>query len=300
MEDAKKRSQEIHERIKQIAEKEASESLQKELAELKSKQNTPCCCSCNDKDSMSPFIKYSLIIFVILIAILIKSSFDNSNRYYICDTDKGLEIWTGDFTPRSKTKLVFLEGLDLPETTKTFFEKLEVLPLPFNYFLDKTDAKIRAGHPYNFDEINSYIQKASEFVSTPKDEKLIAEYFKNVKTESELIKSIMIKIPSRTLDNTDDMNLSTDSGSAAQQSHKKDDFAAESPENQEKTAVTEEHEAQKEVAIVDEHQTLEETDVIEVHEAQEKADLIEELEATQEEPDLIEEHGAQEETPPAE
>ncbi len=206
MEKVQKKSKEIHKKIKKIAIKEAEDSLKTELADIKATQNTPSyscssCCCCGNKEPMNPFIRYSLICFIIIIAILIKSSFDNSNNYYLCDNSQGLEIWKGDFTPLSKSKVVLLEGLDLPATTKSSYGKQEVFPLPFRYFLDKVDAEIRSGSPFDFDMINKYLQKASEFITVPEDSEIISEYTRNVQEAYDRINNMAIIIPSRGLDN---------------------------------------------------------------------------------------------------
>ncbi|SLM33076.1 hypothetical protein MTBBW1_850064 [Desulfamplus magnetovallimortis] len=213
MEEAEKRAKEIHAKIREIAAKEAAESLQTELSELKSKQETNSCCncSCSEKNSMNNFIKYSLAIFIIIIIALVNSSYKNSNTYYICDTKKGLEIWKGEFTPMSKTKIVSLNGLDLPENAKSSYTQLEVFPLPFNYFLDKAEAEIKSGTPYDFEAINGYIQKASEFTVLPEDEELIDAYFKSVALAHNHLNNLKITIPSRSADNEIGAELSEES-----------------------------------------------------------------------------------------
>ncbi|MBF0211613.1 MAG: hypothetical protein HQK68_12095, partial [Desulfamplus sp.] len=199
--EAAKRAKMIESKIKEIAAKEATESIKAEIAELKKRQNLAPTCSCDEKDRVPTAIKIAIICFFILAAIILKASFDNSNSYYLCDTSRGLDIWQGDFSPMSKSKIASLEGLDIPDAMKQPYKKEEVFPIPFNYYLDKADAIINAGYPFDFDKINSYIDKASEFISKPEDKFIIEEYIQNIKAAQGFVQNANISIPSRVLEN---------------------------------------------------------------------------------------------------
>ncbi|MBF0390384.1 MAG: hypothetical protein HQK71_09815 [Desulfamplus sp.] len=199
--EAAKRAKMIESKIKEIAAKEATESIKAEIAELKKRQNLAPTCSCDEKDRVPTAIKIAIICFFILAAIILKASFDNSNSYYLCDTSRGLDIWQGDFSPMSKSKIASLEGLDIPDAMKQPYKKEEVFPIPFNYYLDKADAIINAGYPFDFDKINSYIDKASEFISKPEDKFIIEEYIQNIKAAQGFVQNANIAIPSRALEN---------------------------------------------------------------------------------------------------
>ncbi|MBF0112423.1 MAG: hypothetical protein HQK74_06785, partial [Desulfamplus sp.] len=204
--EAAKRAKMIESKIKEIAAKEATESIKAEIAELKKRQNLAPTCSCDEKDRVPTAIKVAIICFFILAAIILKASFDNSNSYYLCDTSRGLDIWQGDFSPMSKSKIASLEGLDIPDAMKQPYKKEEVFPIPFNYYLDKADAIINAGYPFDFDKINSYIDKASEFISKPEDKFIIEDYIQNIKAAQGFVQNANITIPSRALENENEDN----------------------------------------------------------------------------------------------
>ncbi|MBF0413631.1 MAG: hypothetical protein HQK70_13095, partial [Desulfamplus sp.] len=194
---------------REIAVKEANESIQAELKALKNRQNFSSKCSCDDKNykSVPPAIKTAIIFFIILAIIVIKSSFDNNQKYYLYDTKKGLEIWQGDFAPMSKSQIAFLEGLDIPDAIKSSYNQQEVFSIPFNYYLDKTDALVKSGPPFDFNTINNCIYNASKFISNNEDKDIIAQYIQNIRVAQSIIQSTTITIPSRTLESEDAVSV---------------------------------------------------------------------------------------------
>ncbi|MBF0201531.1 MAG: hypothetical protein HQK66_09505 [Desulfamplus sp.] len=197
MED-ERRAKEIHKKIKEIAAREAEESLREELNALKKQPETECCCNtCNEHESTGSLIKYVLICIAILAGAAIYTSYNNSNSYYLCESRKGIEIWKGDFTPLSKSKVIILEGIDLPGNVKKSYEQSELFPLPFNFFLDRADEEIMSGTPYDFDQIGEYIAKASQFALTREDAELIEAYKNSVNEAKHITNTLTIAIPSR-------------------------------------------------------------------------------------------------------
>jgi len=120
----------------------------------------------DEYDPMEKFMKYLAAAFVILIVILVAASFSNKSKYYIRTTDGAVEILQGKFAPMGGELLISLPGAQAPERVKPVYSESEVLPLVFDYYIEKADALLEVSGMPDLNEIKSYVKKALSFAVT--------------------------------------------------------------------------------------------------------------------------------------
>lgn len=120
----------------------------------------------DEYDPMEKFMKYLAAAFVILIVILVASSFSNKSKYFIRTTDGAVEILQGKFAPMGEELLISLPGAQAPEHVKPVYSKSEVPPLVFDYYIEKADALLEVSGMPDLNEIKSYVKKALSFAVT--------------------------------------------------------------------------------------------------------------------------------------
>ncbi|MDI6687166.1 MAG: hypothetical protein QME06_02975 [Desulfobacterales bacterium] len=108
-------------------------------------------------------IKYLAVFLVIPAALVIYSSFSNTNNYYIKTTGGAVEIHKGKFAPMSQELFIVLPGAQAPQSIKAVYSKEEVFPLIFNYYINKADAILDMPGMPDFDGIKFYLKKALSF-----------------------------------------------------------------------------------------------------------------------------------------
>jgi len=117
-------------------------------------------------DPMEKAIKYAVAVFVVLIALIIGTSFLNQKNYYIKSSGGAVEIWQGKFSPMGEELLIMLPGVQPPETIKAVYKKTDVYPLIFNYYVEKTDTLLEVPGMPDFEGIRSYLNKALAYASS--------------------------------------------------------------------------------------------------------------------------------------
>lgn len=113
-----------------------------------------------------------LIVAVILIfALLIGASLNNMDNYYLKQTNTGLEIWRGDFSPNGRQKIVTLQGVDASEPIKNKYSRQEALAAAFEYFMEKADKVAEAKDLPNLNIIRDNLGKAKKYAVTEEQKK---------------------------------------------------------------------------------------------------------------------------------
>lgn len=125
-------------------------------------------------DPMERSMKFLAACAIVLFAIILGTSFSNASKYYLKSTDDGLEIWKGSFGPMGKERVVRLEGVAAPESIQGVYEEDQVLPIAFNYYMDKArDLLYSQGVP-SFDQVREHIDHAMEYASGQTAKRAIA------------------------------------------------------------------------------------------------------------------------------
>lgn len=115
-------------------------------------------------EPVSNALKIAVICIAALFACLILASALNSSKYYIKATDKGTEIWKGDFSPRGKEKVISLKGVTPPEDTSSSpVSKQNAYTLPFNYFMTRAEKLSEKSGIPDFAAIREELKKARKY-----------------------------------------------------------------------------------------------------------------------------------------
>ena len=124
--------------------------------------------------SMNPGLKLLIVSLGVIFALVIAASISNMQNYYVKQTDKGIEIWRGDFSPRGKDRIVQLYGAKAPEAIDDVYSREQALTLAFNYYMTKADALPGTdGDLIDFKAIINYLEKAKEYAVTGAQQELV-------------------------------------------------------------------------------------------------------------------------------
>ncbi|MES0446167.1 MAG: hypothetical protein ABUJ92_06445 [Desulfobacterales bacterium] len=121
-------------------------------------------------DTISPdpskkVIKYLIAAFVVLVALIIHTSFQNMNNYYLSATHGALEIWQGKFSPMGKELLLSLPGAQPPVAIKDVYSKADVFPIIFDYYVEKADMLLEVSGMPDFKGVKKYLNRALSYAT---------------------------------------------------------------------------------------------------------------------------------------
>ena len=105
------------------------------------------------------------IIFIILMGLIIHTSFYNRSNYYLRSAAGAVEIWQGTFSPGGKKRILIMPGVQIPPEIKDVYAKAEVYPLAFNFYVSKADALMEVPGMPDFVGIKSYLNRALFFAT---------------------------------------------------------------------------------------------------------------------------------------
>ncbi|WP_179953252.1 cell envelope integrity protein TolA [Desulfobotulus mexicanus] len=109
-------------------------------------------------------------IFVLIIG----SSISNKSQYFIKTNKDSIEIWQGAFSPRGKNHILTLPGVTGPEVAKEAYTRSEVMPLAFNFYMDKAIEESRKRGTPDFDKVEKLLKKAQSFASSQDERQAVA------------------------------------------------------------------------------------------------------------------------------
>ena len=105
-------------------------------------------------------------ILIILMGLVIRASYHNTEKYYLKSTAGAVEIWQGTFSPGEKKRILIMPGVQIPAKTKTVYAMEEVYPLAFKFYVSKADALMEVPGMPDFVGIKSYLNRALSFATT--------------------------------------------------------------------------------------------------------------------------------------
>jgi hypothetical protein len=105
-------------------------------------------------------------VFIVLMGFVIRTSFYNTDNYYLRSAAGAVEIWQGTFSPGGKKRVLIMPGIQIPQETKDVYAKEEVYPLAFNFYISKADALMEVPGMPDFVGIKSYLNRALIFATT--------------------------------------------------------------------------------------------------------------------------------------
>ncbi len=121
-------------------------------------------------DTISPdpskkVVKYLIAAFVVLVALIIHTSMQNMNNYYLSATHGALEIWQGKFSPMGKELILSLPGAQPPVKIKDVYSKTDVFPIIFDYYVEKADMLLEVSGMPDFKGVKKYLNRALSYAT---------------------------------------------------------------------------------------------------------------------------------------
>ena len=104
--------------------------------------------------------------FVLLIMVVIGASFSNMKKYYIKTADGAVEIWKGNFAPIGMELFLHLPEMRPPASIKPAYQKNEVFPLIFHYYMERADSLLSVSSVPDFEKIKTYLGVALSYATT--------------------------------------------------------------------------------------------------------------------------------------
>ena len=127
--------------------------------------------------------------FILVIALILNTSFSNKSKYYIKENNGALEIWQGRFAPMGEAQMMILPETQLSEQMKAVYSENEVSSIIFNYYIDKADAISGISDIPDYMAIKAYLNKALLFATTSDLRKKVYTRLNNIKFNNLMYKA---------------------------------------------------------------------------------------------------------------
>lgn len=105
-------------------------------------------------------------IFIILMGLVIRASYQNTEKYYLKSAAGAVEIWQGTFSPGGKKRILIMPGVPIPQQIKDVYVKEDVYPMAFSFYVSKAAALMEVPGMPDFVGIKSYLNRALSFATT--------------------------------------------------------------------------------------------------------------------------------------
>ena len=106
------------------------------------------------------------IILIILMGLVIRASYHNTEKYYLKSAAGAVEIWQGSFSPGGKKRILIMPGVPIPQQIKDVYARDEVYPMAFDFYVSKAAALMEVPGMPDFVGIKSYLNRALSFATT--------------------------------------------------------------------------------------------------------------------------------------
>ena len=115
---------------------------------------------------MDKTLKLCIGCVAFLMISLLGMSFMNAQQFYIKPVKAGIEICQGRFAPKGEKHLITLPENRLPATAKKVYNRYDVFPMIFNYYIKKADDLLNVTGIPNFENIKHYIELSQPYAAT--------------------------------------------------------------------------------------------------------------------------------------
>ena len=105
-------------------------------------------------------------ILIILMGLVIRASYQNTEKYYLKSAAGAVEIWQGTFSPGGKKRILIMPGVPISQQIKDVYVKEDVYPMAFNFYVSKAAALMEVPGMPDFVGIKSYLNRALSFATT--------------------------------------------------------------------------------------------------------------------------------------
>ncbi len=117
-------------------------------------------------DPIEKVMRSIAVGFALLIIVVIGTSFSNMKKYYIKTADGAVEVWKGYFAPMGTELFLHLPEMRPPASIKPAYDKNEVFPLIFHYYMERADSLLSVSRVPDFEKIKTYLGIALSYATT--------------------------------------------------------------------------------------------------------------------------------------
>lgn len=127
------------------------------------------------EEPMDKMVKYAVIGFCAVIAILLMASLSNSNNFYFKQKEQMVELWQGRFAPMGERFVASFSDAKLFESfpKKDVYSKKEAYAILSDYFVKRADEILNTGEIPDVRAVKSYLTQASNYARSESAKKSI-------------------------------------------------------------------------------------------------------------------------------
>ena len=115
---------------------------------------------------MTKPMKLAILGVMFLFAVLLIASFSNSGKYTIVQTNEGVQIWRGEFSPLGKKLIATYTDLVLEEPIKSSYLEEEIHQILCNHYLYQFNLKLEKEGIPDFNEIKELLIKSKSYADS--------------------------------------------------------------------------------------------------------------------------------------
>jgi hypothetical protein len=108
-------------------------------------------------------VKWFIGGFIVLIALIVITSYQNMQKYFVVAQHGAVEIWKGKFSPMGRKLVVIMPGVLPPAEKKDVYTREDVFPLIFQYYINKADTLMEVPGAPDFIDIKTYLNRARDY-----------------------------------------------------------------------------------------------------------------------------------------
>jgi transposase-like protein len=126
-------------------------------------------------EPMDKTIKYAIVGFGALIAILLLASLSNSNNFYFKQKAQMVELWQGRFAPMGERFVASFSDAKIFESIpkKDVYGRKEAHTILAKYFVKRADEILSTGETPDLKVAKSYLTRASEYAQSDSEKQAI-------------------------------------------------------------------------------------------------------------------------------
>jgi transposase len=127
-------------------------------------------------EPMDKTLKYAMVGFGALIAILLLASLSNSNNFYFKQKEQMVQLWQGRFAPMGERFVASFSDakiFDSIPVKKDVYSKKEAYRVLSAYFVQRADEILRTGETPDMKTVKSYLTKASRYAQSEPEKQAV-------------------------------------------------------------------------------------------------------------------------------
>jgi hypothetical protein len=136
--------------------------------------------SAKQSEPLPGFVKWLIGGFIVLIALIVITSYQNMQKYFVVAQHGAVEIWKGKFSPMGRKLVVIMPGVLPPAEKKAVYNREDVFPLIFQYYIYKADTLMEVPGAPDFIDIKNYLDRAMDYAITDEMQSVVKANLDNI------------------------------------------------------------------------------------------------------------------------